>query len=247
MENYQLKPLQTGHYLKVVDGEVLGEATPGEVRCYDLRKKFPAVEAGFLEVSLALAGVTGVLSTFSNTPVVRAFSVAAFFLSMLGAYNLTWLYIQPRLPITWTHYLASPLKQRYPWFPLTIWLPFYFFKRAVQLSISSKDEYFEQGRRGSIAGDQLPYALYWRHYGRAGAGDLCAPATVRYLFIRLRRIEKENDEQRKINPSAEARPAPASGNGRAHFRHAFIQRLLPQHVSQAAADVRSFDGRQPPA
>lgn len=139
MENYQLKQLQTGQYMKVVDGEALGEATPGEVRCYFLKKKFPAVEAGFLEVALALAGVTGVLSTLSNIPVVQAFSVAAFFLSVLGAYNLTWLYIQPRLPITWTRYLTSPLKQRYPWFPLTIWLPLYFIKQAVQLSLSSKD------------------------------------------------------------------------------------------------------------
>ena len=31
------------------------------------------------------------------------------------------------------------LKQRYPWFPLTIWLFFYFLKKAFQLSISSKD------------------------------------------------------------------------------------------------------------
>jgi hypothetical protein len=139
MEAYQLKDLQTGGYLKVVNGEVLGEATPGEVRCYFLQKKFPAVEAGFLEVALALAGVTGILSTMSRNPILQGFSVAAFFFSLVGAYNLTWLYIQPRLPIAWTHYMTSPLKQRYPWFPLTLWLPFYLVKQAVQLSISSKD------------------------------------------------------------------------------------------------------------
>lgn len=139
MENYQLKQLQTGQYVKVVDGEFLGEATPGEIRCYFLQKKFPAVEAGFLEVALALAGVTGIISTISESPVIQFFSVAAFFFSVVGAYNLTWLYIQPRLPITWTHYLTSPLKQRYPWFPLTIWLLSYFIKQAVQLSIYSKE------------------------------------------------------------------------------------------------------------
>lgn len=139
MENYQLKQLPTGQYVKVVDGESLGEATPGEIRCYLLQKKFPNVEAGFLEVALALAGVTGIISTISESPVIQVFSVAAFFFSMIGAYNLTWLYIQPRLPITWTHFLTSPLKQRYPWFPLTIWLLFYFIKQAVQLSIYSKD------------------------------------------------------------------------------------------------------------
>ena len=32
MENYQLKQVQTGKYMKVVDGEILNEATPGEVR-----------------------------------------------------------------------------------------------------------------------------------------------------------------------------------------------------------------------
>lgn len=139
MENYQLKQLQTGQYMKVVDGEVLGEATAGEVRCYLLQKKFPDVEVGFLEVALALAGVTGILSTFSEIPVVQVFSVVAFLLSVLGAYNLTWLYIQPRIPITWTHYLTSSIKQRYKWLPLTIWLSFYFIKQMVQLSISSKD------------------------------------------------------------------------------------------------------------
>jgi hypothetical protein len=65
--------------------------------------------------------------------------VAAFFFSLLGSYNLTWLYIQPRLPITWTHYLASPLKQRYPWFPLAVWLFLYFVQQAIHLSISSKN------------------------------------------------------------------------------------------------------------
>jgi hypothetical protein len=138
MDHYQLKPLKSGQYVKIVDGETLGEATPGEVRCYYLQKKFPNVEAGILEVALALAGVTGVLSTISDLPVIQVFSVAAFFFSLLGAYNLTWLYIQPRLPITWTHYLTSPIKQRYPWFPLTIWLSYYFIQRAIQLSISSK-------------------------------------------------------------------------------------------------------------
>lgn len=139
MENYQLKQLQTGQYVKVVDGEALGEATPGEVRCYFLQKKFPSIEAGVLEVALALAGVTGIVSTISTSKVVQILSVAAFFLSLLGAYNMTWLYIQPRIPITWTHYLTSPLKQRYTWFPLTIWLPSYYIKQVVQLSISSKD------------------------------------------------------------------------------------------------------------
>jgi hypothetical protein len=139
MENYQLKQLQTGEYIKIADGETLGEATSGEVRCYYLQKKFPGVEAGFLEVALALAGVTGILSTMSEIPAVQVVSVSAFFFSVLGAYNLTWLYIQPRLPITWTHFLSSPLKKRYPWFPLTIWIPFYFLKQGIRLSISSKD------------------------------------------------------------------------------------------------------------
>lgn len=136
---YQLKELTTGRYLKIVDGEDRGEATPGEVRCYFLQKRFPAVEVGFLEVALALAGVTGILSTISTNPAIQIVSVIAFFFSVVGAYNLTWLYIQPRLPITWTHYLTSPLKQRYPRFPLTVWLLFYFGKQVVLLSISSKD------------------------------------------------------------------------------------------------------------
>jgi len=139
MENYQLRQLQTGGYLKVMDGESLGEATPGEIRCYFLQKKFPSVEAGFLEVALALGGVTGVISTLSESRIIQVFSVAAFFFSVIGAYNLTWLYIQPRLPITWAHFLISPFKQRYPWFPLPLWLVFYFIKQAVQLSIHSKD------------------------------------------------------------------------------------------------------------
>ncbi len=139
MDNYQLKRLETGQYLKVVDGEAAGEATPGEVHCYYLQKKFPSVEAGFLEVALTLAGVTGFLSTVSTSPVIKVISIAAFFFSLLASYNLTWLYIQPRLPIAWTHYLTSAVKQRYPWFPLPIWLFFYFFQRAVHLSISSKD------------------------------------------------------------------------------------------------------------
>ena len=140
MENYQLQQLQSGQYIKVVDGESLGEATPGEVRCYFLQKKFPSVEVGFLEVALALAGVTGIISTISAYPVVQFFSVAAFFFSVVGAYNLTWLYIEPRLPIAWTHYLTSPLKRRYPWFPFPIWLFFYFIRQAVHLSLSSNKD-----------------------------------------------------------------------------------------------------------
>jgi hypothetical protein len=35
---------------------------------------------------------------------------------------------------------TTPLKQRYPWFPFSIWLLFYFIKQALQLSIHSKDE-----------------------------------------------------------------------------------------------------------
>ncbi len=139
MDTYQLKELPTGRYMKIVDGDVAGEATPGEIRCYLLQKKFPSVEAGFLEVALALAGVTGFLSTVSTSPAIKVLSIAAFLFSLLGSYNLTWLYIQPRLPITWTHYLTSPLKQRYPWVPLSLWLLYYFAREAVRLSISSKD------------------------------------------------------------------------------------------------------------
>ena len=123
----------------MVNGEEFGEATPGEVRYYYLQKKFPTVEAGFLEVALALAGVTGFLSTVSISPVIKVISITAFFFSLLGSYNLTWLYIQPRLPITWTHYFTSPIKRRYPRFPLPFWLFFYFIQQAVRLSFSSKD------------------------------------------------------------------------------------------------------------
>ena len=34
---------------------------------------------------------------------------------------------------------TAPLKQRYPRFPLTVYLLFYFGKQVVQLSISSRD------------------------------------------------------------------------------------------------------------
>ena len=137
MDNYQLQLLQTGRYVKVVGGEVLGEATSGELRCYFLQKKFPAVEVGFLEVALALAGVTGIISTISTSPVVQFLSVAAFFFSVIGAYNLTWLYIQPRIPIAWTHYLTSPFVQRHVWFPFTIWLFFYSLeKRFILVSLA---------------------------------------------------------------------------------------------------------------
>lgn len=171
MENYQLKQLQDGHHVKIVDGEDLGEATPGEVRCYYLQKKFPTVEAGFLEVALALAGVTGILSTMSDIPAVQVVSVAAFFFSVGTAYNLTWLYIQPRIPITWTDYLTSPLKQRYPGFPLTLWLPIYFVKQGIRLSISSKD-----------AEDQLLEASYLMLFVAVISAEL---ALIIYVLLEL--------------------------------------------------------------
>lgn len=125
--------------MKIVDGEARGKATPGEVFCNSLRKNFSGVEAGILEVSLALAGVTGFLCTLSQAPVVKILAAAAFLVSVIAAFNLTWLYALPRIPITWTQYVTSAAKRRYPRLPFPVWLPFCLSERQSAFpSLSSR-------------------------------------------------------------------------------------------------------------
>jgi hypothetical protein len=144
MDNFQIKQTDTGQHVKIVDGEARGEATPGEVFCYSLRKNFAGVEAGILEVALALAGVTGFLCTLSQVPAVKIVAAIAFLVSVIAAYNLTWLYVLPRIPITWTHYVTSAVKRRYPRFPFPVWLPFYLIRETVRLSFSLLEDSAEQ-------------------------------------------------------------------------------------------------------
>ncbi len=144
MESFQIRQTETGQYVKLVDGKAQAEATPGEVFCYSLRKQFSGVEAGILEVALALAGVTGFLCTLSEVPAIKILAAVAFLVSMIAAYNLTWLYVLPRIPITWTAYVTSAVKQRHPGFPFPAWLPFYLVRETVRLSFSLLEDRAEQ-------------------------------------------------------------------------------------------------------
>ncbi len=144
MENFQIRQSEAGKYVKMVDGKAQGEATPGEVFCYSLRKQFSGVEAGILEVALALAGVTGFLCTLSQVPSIKIIAAVAFLISMIAAYNLTWLYVLPRIPITWTDYVTSAIKQRHPRFPFPVWMPFYLIRESVRLSFSLLEDRAEQ-------------------------------------------------------------------------------------------------------
>ncbi len=144
MDNFQLRQTKAGKYVKMVDGEARGEATPGEVFCDSLRRNFSGVEAGILEVALALAGVTGFLCTLSQAPAIKILAAIAFLVSVIAAYNLTWLYVLPRIPITWTHYVTSKVKRRHPRFPFPLWLPFYVIRETARLSLSLLEDSAEQ-------------------------------------------------------------------------------------------------------
>lgn len=146
MDDIELRSIRPGHYVVVENGEVLRPATAQEIRWVKFKQRIPDVDAGVVEVSVAVAAVAAVLATSAIPFAGRLLAAIAFFLSLIAAYLLYNAYMLLRLPLAINRYYRLPFGKSdrllYVW---VIWVwPFY----ALILWLSKLDplqvDYFSE-------------------------------------------------------------------------------------------------------
>ncbi len=138
MEEYKLIEFRPNRYAKVVDGEVVGIASYGEIQSYFYKRKYSDVGAEAVEMSLALTAIAGALLSLGSWSVVVFWvEMIAFGLGLLSTQYLYWVYILQRVPLLWTVFgkfcHSREWVRRIP-YAFNIWLlcyyPILFFKMA---------------------------------------------------------------------------------------------------------------------
>ena len=120
-------------YVKIIEGEVAGPASIGEIKCYELKREFPDLNDGIMEVTLALTALSGFLATLEDFPqLITGILSVAFTLGFLATALFYWMYVLQRIPNTLTNYFHSGLKTRFSNFPILAWLPFYYLVLAFR-------------------------------------------------------------------------------------------------------------------
>ena len=115
--DFELREIRKNHYVKVVDGIVVGKASIGDVYCYKHRNTIPRVDAGMIETSIALSGILGIVATYDGVPTfIRLVAGFAFTVALFSTNFFTWNYIVFRMPNARTAYINSKKKKSFQMF-----------------------------------------------------------------------------------------------------------------------------------
>lgn len=100
----ELLEVRPGHYVKVCGGQVAGKATSKEIAIHKRMDKIienaGRVDFGTIEVSLALAALSALLTTQDNVLVVRILALLSFTISASAAGILYWTTLYETIPKT---------------------------------------------------------------------------------------------------------------------------------------------------
>jgi len=145
MATYKLRKIRKNRYAKIIDNEIVGIATVGEVFCYFYSREHSEIDAGIIEVSLALTAIAALLATVSMAWYLRLPAAFAFLLGFFATQLLYWAYIYGRIPGTVTAFISSSEKKKNPKLGILIWLIIYYPKLLLRsISESGKVLFYLQ-------------------------------------------------------------------------------------------------------
>jgi hypothetical protein len=146
--DYTLTEFRPGRFAKIVDGEIVGIATEGEVAAYLRQKHREKVDVGLIEVSLALCALLAVLFAQPWPVGFRVLSGMAFLMSFFAALNFYTSYIVQRIPLTWNQFykskfagmlMAYNIRSSF-WF----WLFWFYPTQLIRMMLSRKRMPFDE-------------------------------------------------------------------------------------------------------
>ena len=105
MSDNEISKNESGDYVKKRDGRVIGPALPGEIITYHWKLNLPDVDAGILEVALAISAIMAVISAADTLTIIKVLSGVAFIFSIIGCYSIYTVYVMTRLPYCITEYV----------------------------------------------------------------------------------------------------------------------------------------------
>ena len=144
MGNVEMKEVHPGRFAIMQDGKVVRMATDGETRFQLLKDRLPVVDAGTMEISLALAAVSAIMATSASTFGIKVLGTLAFSFSLLAAYFIYGAYLMVRIPKTIIEFYNTslPKKDVALFFWVLIYWPFQLLK---VLNPFTPDFWNEQG------------------------------------------------------------------------------------------------------
>ena len=123
MMPYELKEIRPGHFAKIINGEVVGMASEGDVLVYRWLRRRPDVDSGMIEVAFAVAGLSVVMATLDIPKVFQLVAALAYPPSVITASVLCFTYVSKRIPLTITYFCLPELGDKFRrW--LGVWLIF---------------------------------------------------------------------------------------------------------------------------
>ena len=135
MGDYELLHVRGRHYAKVVDGEIIGMASIGEVKTHRYRRVGPLVEPATIEITLAMAALFALLSSLSLPLLLRLVAAFACLVSVWATEMFCWIFVLARVPLAWTRFYESEHRRREKSLGFQLWLLSYYPKLFVEFFI----------------------------------------------------------------------------------------------------------------
>lgn len=140
---YSFRKIRPNKYAVFENGEVIDVASGKGRAVYALTGNVPHIDIGTVEISLALAAVSALLSSSDLGPRVQAFAGLAFFHSLVAAYALVIAYGISRSPLVLEEIYDAAHDKVWAVAALCLlaW-PFHLLKLLFKLSLDPEHEVF---------------------------------------------------------------------------------------------------------
>jgi hypothetical protein len=168
---------EPGVFVKKRNGREIGSASSGEIITYHWKLYLPEVDAGILEVALALSAIMAVISAADTHLVIKVVTGVAFIFCLIGCYSIYTVYIMTRLPLCITEYVKQYGEEKAQNFSrrIYIWIIFVWPVLGLVQALRCKDP-----SRGYALFAEFGYLmLYW---GLLLAG-IMASIFIVYTFL----------------------------------------------------------------
>jgi hypothetical protein len=106
MDEDRIVEVEPNKFVRMINSKVVGPATSGDFICYQIRQEIADVDAGIIEVSLALTAAAGFFTSVSPL-LLSLIGAVAFALGILASTALFLTYVFSRVPKLWTRFFSS--------------------------------------------------------------------------------------------------------------------------------------------
>ena len=167
---YTLLQIRGKHFAKLVGGEVVGMASPGEIETYLYKVSNPAVDPAIIEVAIALAALSGFIAVSTLPWTLKLPALLAFAMTSRASFILFWQYIVTKIPRTANRYLTSNYFKNSKRPHMFWWLVIYRFMPSVRPEASKGVKWHRYS--DFQEGTEWGYVSLWYGFSLASVGAL---------------------------------------------------------------------------